>query len=313
MKLLKPKFWNSKFNFFTIILLPISLLMLLIIKIKKILIKSKIFNIPIICVGNIYVGGTGKTPLSIYIAKELREIGFKSAIVKKFYDQHKDEHDLIKNYFDNLILHKDRQKAINIAIKNNFNLVILDDGFQDYKIKKNLNIICFNNPQLVGNGFLIPAGPLRESLDSLINAQIVIINGEKNINFEKKLILHNNSLKIFYSEYKPLNIEKFKNSKLLAFAGIGSPENFFKLLQDNKLNVAKKIKFPDHYKFDDKHISQIKLDAKKNNYKIVTTEKDYLRIKELDSSGIEFVKVELVIHQKEKFIKEVCKLKDETN
>ena len=148
--------------------------MLLIIKIKKILIKSKIFNIPIICVGNIYVGGTGKTPLSIYIAKELQELGFKSAIVKKFYDQHKDEHDLIKNYFDNLILHKDRQKAINIAIKNNFNLVILDDGFQDYKIKKNLNIICFNNPQLVGNGFLIPAGPLRESLDSLINAQIVI-------------------------------------------------------------------------------------------------------------------------------------------
>ena len=100
---------------------------------------------------------------------------------------------------------------------------------------------------------------------------------------------------------------------MLAFAGIGSPENFFKLLKDHKLNIAKTIEFPDHYSLNEKHLSKIKLEAKKNGYKILTTEKDYFRIKNFDTSEIEFVKVELVIHQKEKLIREIYKLKNETN
>ena len=83
-------------------------------------------------------------------------------------------------------MNKNRAKAIKKAEKENFNVVILDDGFQDHTIKKNLNIICFNDKQLVGNGLIFPAGPLRENLNSLKKAQIIIINGEKNESFEKK-------------------------------------------------------------------------------------------------------------------------------
>ena len=77
-----------------------------------------------------------------------------------------------------------------------------------------MNIVCFNDSQLIGNGFIIPAGPLRESLQSLKQAQIVVINGRSNKNFENKILKINDQLEIFYSKYVPIDIEKFKNKKL---------------------------------------------------------------------------------------------------
>ena len=90
-----------------------------------------------------------------------------------------DEYNLIKNYFNNLITNRNRSTAIEEAIKEDFDFIILDDGFQDYKIKKDLNILCFNQNQKFGNGFVLPSGPLRESLSSIKNSQIVLINGKK--------------------------------------------------------------------------------------------------------------------------------------
>ena len=88
MKLDKPKFWDYKYNFLTIILLPISYLVLVFIFLKKKLKKEIKFKIPVICIGNIYIGGTGKTPTSIFLAKELNKLGKKTAIVRKFYKNH---------------------------------------------------------------------------------------------------------------------------------------------------------------------------------------------------------------------------------
>ena len=85
-------------------------------------------------------------------------------------------------------------------------MVILDDGFQDRKIKKNLNIICFNQKQLIGNGFILPSGPLREGLKSLNKANIILINGKKDKNFEDKVLSINKDLEIFYSNYRPSKI-----------------------------------------------------------------------------------------------------------
>ena len=199
MKIDKPKFWDYKYNFLTIILLPISYLVLVFIFLKKKLKKEIKFKIPVICIGNIYIGGTGKTPTSIFLAKELNRQGKKTAIVRKFYKNHKDEHKLIKNSFKDLILAKKRSLGIFEAEKN-YNTVILDDGFQEYKIFKNLNIICFNSNQLAGNEYVLPAGPLRESLANLNRAHIILINGSKNKKFEDKLLSFNKNLSIFYSK-----------------------------------------------------------------------------------------------------------------
>ena len=137
------------------------------------------------------------------IAKELKARGKKPVIVRKYYKNHKDEYNLINHNLKNVIFKNDRVAAIDEAIKKGFDIVILDDGFQDHRINKNINIICFNSNQLIGNGLIFPAGPLRENLKSLRKAQIVIINGKKNKNFENKIKYINKNLFIFYSSYKP--------------------------------------------------------------------------------------------------------------
>ena len=302
MQLIKPKFWDKKIGFISIILLPLTLIYLAIVYFKKKFVQIKSFEIPIICVGNIYLGGTGKTPTSILLANELQSLGKNPAILRKFYKNHNDEYDLIKNSFKNLILDKNRIAGIIKAEKLGFDTIILDDGLQDYRIHKTLSIVCFNQSQLVGNGLAIPSGPLRESLNALSNADIVIVNGERNISFEDKILRINKKLKIFYSFYKPTNLENFKNKKILALAGIGNPENFFQLLEKNNLKIEKKIIIPDHYVFSKKEFLNIINDANINNYHIVMTEKDYFKVKSYTTNKIDFLKVNLIIKNREKLL-----------
>ena len=277
---------------------------------KKTFIQKVKFNIPVICVGNIFIGGTGKTPLSIHIARKLSENGKNPAIVRKYYKSHKDEHKMIISYYNKLILNLNRSKGIYEAIEKGYDAVILDDGFQDYKIKKNLSIICFNSNQLIGNGYLFPSGPLRESLGSLRNANILIINGDRSLDFEQKILKIQKDLKIYYSNYKPLNIQEFKNKKLLVISGIGNPENFFKILKDNQMNIQKKMVYPDHYEFTKNEMLKIIEYAKKNDFQIVMTEKDYYKIKDFSLENIKYLKVKLEIEKEEEFIKNVMKAYD---
>ena len=188
--------------------------------------------------------------------------------------------------------------------------MILDDGFQDYGIKKDLNIICFNNNQLIGNGLALPAGPLREGLDSLKEADLILINGKKNIKFEKKILLINKKLDVFYTNYKPINPKKFKGKKLMAIAGIGNPKNFFDLLIENGLNVKRSIPYPDHYNFKKDEIIEIINQAKEKNYTIVTTEKDLSRIENFKFSEIYSCNVKLEIENKSHLITLAKKIYD---
>ena len=310
MKLFKPKFWKSNKNFFTVLLIPLSLITWIYIILKKTFIQKVKFNIPVICVGNIFIGGTGKTPLSIHIARKLSENGKNPAIVRKYYKSHIDEHKMIISYYNKLILNLNRSKGIYEALEKGYDAVILDDGFQDYKIKKNLSIICFNSNQLIGNGYLFPSGPLRESLGSLRNANILIINGDRSLDFEQKILKIQKDLKIYYSNYKPLNIQEFKNKKLLVISGIGNPENFFKILKDNQMNIQKKMVYPDHYEFTKNEMLKIIEYAKKNDFQIVMTEKDYYKIKDFRLENIKYLKVKLEIEKEEEFIQNVMEAYD---
>ena len=308
MKLYKPKFWDHK-NFISLSLFPVSLIIQLVILLKKKFTKISSFKIPIVCIGNIYVGGTGKTPLSILVSKELSEIGKKPAIIRKYYKEHMDEHSMIKENFSHLILNSDRIGAIQAAQNKNFDTAILDDGFQDYKIKKDLSIICFNS-NFEGNDFVIPAGPLRENLNSIKNAQIIVINGYRNLKFEKKILEINNNIDIYYSKYKAINYAKFSQKELLVITGIGNPENFLELLNSHKLKIAKKYIFPDHYTFSKEELNNFKSEAKKNGYQIICTEKDFHRIKVYDIKEIDYLKVELVLEKKERLIKKIQSIYD---
>ena len=183
----------------------------------------------------------------------------------------------------------------------------MDDGFQDFSIKKDLNIICFNNIDTVGNGLMLPAGPLREPLKNINEAQIVIINGKRNKNFENKIKSLSRNTEVFYSQYIIRKKSNFINKKFLAFAGIGNPESFFNLLKENKFNIKQKISFPDHYSYTKNDMKNIDLEAKKKNLKLITTEKDFHRIKLLGLKKIDYISVDLKILKHKSFEQEILK------
>ena len=307
MKIFQPKFWKKKNSLIGIALLPIAFFLQVIVVLKNRFIRKKKFFIPVICVGNIYLGGTGKTPLSLEIIKILKKLNRKVAIIKKSYDEHSDEFRLIKSKKVTLFKNSHRCKAISVATQNRFNCVVLDDGFQDFSIDRNLDIVCFNEKQLAGNGMTLPAGPLREPFSSLKRCQIIVINGEVNTDFEKKIKKISNNIKIFYTKYLPVNLKKFTNHNLLAFAGIGNPENFFDLLENNNLNLIKKISFPDHYNYSLKELNELINLSNEKNLKLITTEKDFFRIKHFKLPQIQYLQINLEIKNQNNFEKEIMK------
>ena len=308
MKIKKPKFWDyKKISFKSILLLPISIIYQSLFWFKKVISFDRSNNklaIPIICVGNIYIGGTGKTPLVREIYKIIKSLGKKPAFVKKYHNYLSDEIEMLKET-GRVYTNSKRKDGITLSTLNGHDVAILDDGFQDFSIKPNFSILCFNSKQMIGNGLIIPSGPLRESLNAIQRADCIIINGDKNFEFEKKIseLKGNKKLDIFYSEYKIKNIEKFKNKKVTAFAGIGNPSNFFDLLKKNNLNVVKTYSFPDHHNYSKK---DFKILTEEKSDILITTEKDYYRISDEQKKDCESIEVNLEIKNEIKF-KEILK------
>ena len=200
---------------------------------------------------------------------------------------------------------KKRSEAIGDAIKNKSDVVILDDGFQDFSIKKNLTILCFNEKQWIGNGLTIPSGPLRENIIALNRTDYVFINGKKNETIENRIYEINKKIKIFYINYKFENIKEFEKRKVISFAGIGNPNNFFDSLRKNNVNVLEEISFPDHYNYTNKDLENLIKKAKGIDAILLTTEKDYVRIAKNYNENIKYLKAKITIDNKEKFIEEI--------
>ena len=302
MQINKPKFWDKKNSLILpYIFFPLSLFVSTFNLIKFKYLKREKFEIPIICVGNIYLGGTGKTPLCMEIFKIAKSLGANPAFIKKKYDKFFDERKLLEN-IGKVFQNKLRSLAIKQLISSGANLAILDDGFQDPRINSNISIVCFNEKQWIGNGFVIPSGPLRENLHSLSRSDYVFINGKQNSEIEKKIHKYNDRVNIFYMQYKIINLENISKKKVLAFAGIGNPNNFFDLLKDNNIEVVEKIHFPDHYNFTKRDIVRLNNKAKDFDACLVTTEKDYLRLNDENKKNIICVKIEIQLRNKDEFV-----------
>ena len=306
MKLKKPKFWDYKKPYFlSYLLLPLTFPLIInnfFLNLKK---DNKIHQkTKKICVGNIYVGGTAKTPLTIKINKILGDLNFKTATIKKFYKIHADEQKILSEK-TKLYCLKDRKKAFNKAVSDDVDVAIFDDGLQDRSINYDLEIVCFNNKKWIGNGLLIPAGPLREKIESILKYDAIFLNGNENDNGNLKLLIkrYNKDIHIFESYYQPTNIDLFNiNERFVIFSGIGNPESFKETLLMNKFNIVKEIIFPDHHKYTQREIDEIKIFARNLNAKIITTEKDYIKIDSNKNKDIKFLQIELDITNEKEFI-----------
>ena len=306
MKFFKPKFWDKKqISVFSILLIPIAFLIKFLNFFRRSFNKKHVCSIPVICVGNIYLGGTGKTPFCIELFSILKSLN-KNPVFKK-YESFQDEVNLLKQVGP-LYESNKRINALNNAVQGKADVAILDDGFQDFSINKDLSLVCFNEKQWIGNGLVIPSGPLREGISALSRADCVIINGKRNTNIENKILEKNKTIKIFYTKYEVQNINELENKKVICFAGIGNTNNFFDLLKDNNINVLEEISFPDHYNYSNKELENLINKAKEENCSLLTTEKDFFRINENYKKNIKQLKIKVEIENKSQFIEEIKKI-----
>ena len=271
--------------------------------------KKKSSDIKTICVGNIYLGGTGKTPLTIKISQILKQEGIKVATIKKNYLNQKDEQLLLKQK-TSLIIADSRKDAINQGINEKYDILVFDDGLQETKIDFDIKLVCFKSKIWIGNGQLIPAGPMREKISSLKRFDAVFLNGNLG-NFEKieKQIKNINlDIKIFKTFYKIMNIQEYNlESKYLIFSGIGDPSSFRDILVENKFNVAREMVFPDHYDYSLNDLEKIRNIAKNEKLKIITTEKDFMKIPQEFKKEINFLTIDLIIQDERKLIELLTK------
>ena len=308
MNFKKPDFWYKK-NLLSYIFLPLTIITHLINFFKNFSNKKK-FKIKTICVGNVFVGGTGKTSLSILINQILKK-RFKTVFIKKNYISQKDEVNLLKKNGD-IITTNNRINSLELAEKKKYDFAILDDGLQQKNIKYDLKISCFNSSEFIGNGFVLPAGPLRESIKEIKNYNIVFFNGsvkssKKSFKQIKKL---NKNIEILEGEYIPQNINTFNKKKnYLMFCGIGNPKEFENTLLKHKFKLKKKFIFADHHNFSNDEIISLKKIAKKKKLEIITTEKDYLRLNLKQKKDIKFLKINLKINKLHKLKKKLLEIK----
>ena len=307
MNLKKPKFWdNKKPNLNAYLLYPIAFF----IDLAKILFpkpNKKKFKIKTICIGNIYLGGTGKTSLSIKLNKLLNERNIKSCFIKKYYKNQIDEQKLLEKN-GKLFLSSRRIDALKQAESQNYEVAILDDGLQDKTIDYDFSFVCFNNLNWIGNGMTIPAGPLRENINKIKKYNHIFLNGNlEDIDYlTQEIYKLNSNINIHLGKYEPINLDKFnKDKKYLVFSGIGNHQTFVSMIKKNGLEVLKDLEFSDHYSYTKKDIDEILTNADNLNCEIITTEKDFLRLNNYNVNKIKIMKTELKIIDEDKLIKSI--------
>ena len=245
--------------------------------------------------------------MSIKLNKLLNERNIKSCFVKKYYKKQIDEQKLLEKH-GKLFLSSKRIDAIEQAQSQNYDIAILDDGLQDKTIDYDLSFVCFNNINWLGNGMILPAGPLRENINEIKSYNHIFLNGNlENIDYLKKEIHKiSSNVNIHLGKYEPINLNEFnKNKKYLVFSGIGNHQTFVSMIKKNGLEVLKDLEFSDHYSYTKKDIDEILTNADNLNCEIITTEKDFLRLNNYNVNKIKIMKTELKIIDEDKLIKSI--------
>ena len=291
---MKTPRWFLKKKLISFLLWPLSVLYFFISKIINVIRgrKKYVSRRPIICVGNIFAGGVGKTPIVRQIAAR-----FDAPVVMRGYKKDKsltgigDEAFMLSNA--GLNVHVGDRKSNLVLLnkqKSEKGPIVMDDGLQNPTIKKDISIVVFDEGLGYGNGFLLPAGPLRVPKKYARKADAIIVIRSKNP--KKNFVLPRN-VPVFYADNKTIS-PYTNNQKLVAFAGIGYPDKFF----DALTNVVAKRAFSDHYQYDDDDIKSLMKLADNKKAKLITTEKDWVRLSKKYQAKIKYAVLETVIEDK---------------
>lgn len=296
--------------FLGLLLLPLAYVFSDIVRVRRFLyrkgiIKSHTLPVPVIIVGNITVGGTGKTPLIIWLADLLLKAGYKPGIISRGYGglseswpQVVNEHSDVNKVGDETLLIAKQTRvpvvigpsrvdaATMLLAEFDCNVVLSDDGLQHYKLNRDIEIAVIDGERRFGNGYCLPAGPLREPIGRLSSVDFVVVNGEidEDREFSMKFI-GDTAVNMKTEEQKPL--QAFRGAECHALAGIGNPDRFFKLLETAGLTCTTHS-FPDHYQFEHDDIEF------GDNKPVLMTEKDAVKCTQFAGLHHWFVPVKAV-------------------
>ncbi len=258
-------------------------------------------RVPVICVGNISAGGTGKTPIAIAIADAVIARGrnpffltrgyggrLKGPLVVSRSHRARDVGDepLLLSRKAATVVARNRAEGAELAAERGADVIIMDDGHQNFSLAKDLSLIVVDGARGFGNGLVLPAGPLREPApQGLARADAVILSGEATPSLPafEGLVLR--------AHIGPAATENWRGRRVLAFAGIGQPENFFASLRALGAEVAGAVRFADHHFYTGKEIGGLKAEARAAKARLVTTEKDFVRLGEAEREDIEVLPV----------------------
>lgn len=299
-----PKYWQSN-SFISRILAPLGWVYGALTQARLKIIKPKKVEIPVICVGNITAGGTGKTPVSISIAKLLgiemyhpyfvtRGYGgqLQNVIVnnKKHTAAEVGDEPLLLSQQAPVVVNANRYAGAELAIKNGADVIVMDDGFQNPTLHKNLSFLVFDGTYGIGNGKIIPAGPLRETFcNGVKRADALVILGKDKHNLAEK-----SGLPVFYGHTEAVQTSNIENHNVVAFAGIGHPQKFYHTLCQQGFNVVETIDFPDHHFYSREELDEILEKAQILNAEVYTTSKDYVKIPHLLQKEIKVLEIAVV-------------------
>jgi tetraacyldisaccharide 4'-kinase len=254
-------------------------------------------GIPVICVGDPTLGGAGKTPAAIALAKLLLAAGERPCLITRGYggrergpllvdpavhgaDAVGDEALLLARTAPTVVA-ADRVAGARFATRMKPTVLVLDDGFQNPALAKDFSLLVIDGTSGIGNGCVFPAGPLRAPLAAqLAKAQALVCNGKGAAGEAVAALATKKGIPVFAAKIVPDRIaaEKLKGRQVLAFAGIGRPEKFFRTLADIGAKVAERRAFPDHHPYSSREAQELLASAKAGGLLLVTTEKDQARI-----------------------------------
>lgn len=261
--------------------------------------------IPVLCVGNISAGGTGKTPIAVAIADNLIARGKNPFFLTRGYRgsarapvvvtprhgaEEVGDEPLILSRKAATVVSPDRGAGAKLAVERGADVIVMDDGHQNFAVAKDLSIVVIDAETGFGNGKVLPAGPLRETAaQGLIRADAVVLMGDDSPS------LPGFDGPVLRARVEPAPNMDWQGRPVLAFAGIGRPEKFFRTVQGLGAAIIETVAFPDHHRFGSDELESLKSRAREHNAQLLTTEKDYVRLGERERDGIAMLPIHAVI------------------
>ena len=309
MPMRAPDFWREPPGLVASVLAPVGIAWDLAARLRRAVTHPYRAPVPVLCVGNLVAGGSGKTPVVLSLARWFTERGIAAHIVTRGYGGSSAgplqvapiRHDAAGVGDEALLLAKrapcwvakDRAGGVAAAAEANAEAILLDDGFQNPSVEKDLSLVVVDAEYGFGNSRVMPAGPLREPVAAgLARAQAIVLIGDAPMPPELSIA----SCPILRVHLAPVHGDRFRDARLIAFAGIGRPQKFFATLRHLGAQLIAREAFPDHHPYRADEIIRLREAAARANAQLVTTTKDWVRIPADLRDGIEVLEVEIVWH-----------------